>query len=183
MYIGQAFGRTETKTIDYRISNHDKVQKIALDILDKGTNEEVLIIGLKIKTNDLGTSIVTVDSDTEAPTIESIEELAKKASKRITEGQEITVFEASLISYFKPQLNIEYKETFPSKDFKSTDELYETDFNYSAMAVDTRPIGVRVFSNHINEYKYLHYQHFPLDTKSDKETLFEYLYELNEEEK
>lgn len=38
LYIGQAFVRTTTKTIDYRISNHNKIQKIALDILDKGSN-------------------------------------------------------------------------------------------------------------------------------------------------
>jgi hypothetical protein len=146
LYIGQAFGRTERKTIDYRISNHDKVQKIALDILDKGSNEEVLIIGLKIKNNDLGTSIVTIDSKTKAPTIKDLQDLGAKASKRITEGQEITVFEASLIKYFHPVLNTEYKETFPSPDFTSYDEIFETDFNYSAMTIDTKPIFTRIFS-------------------------------------
>jgi hypothetical protein len=51
MYIGQAFGRTETKKIDYRIANHDKIQKIALGILNKSSNEEVLIIGVKVETS------------------------------------------------------------------------------------------------------------------------------------
>lgn len=180
LYIGQAFGRTSTKTIDYRISNHDKVQKIALDILDKGSNEEVLIIGLKIKNNDIGTSIVTFDSNTKAPTIQDIQDLVTKASKRITEGEEITVFEASLIKYFQPDLNIEYKATFPSPDFTSYDEIFDTDFNYSAMTINTNPIFTRIFSKHITERKYIHSQHFPLTSKSDKETLFEYLYELNE---
>jgi hypothetical protein len=180
LYIGQAFGRTARKTIDYRISNHDKVQKIALDILDKGSNEEVLIIGLKIKNNDIGTSIVTIDSNTKAPTIQDLQDLVTKASKRITEGQEITVFEASLIKYFQPDLNTEYKETFPSPDFTSYEEIFETDFNYSAMTIDTKPIFTRIFSKHITERKYIHSQHFPLTSKSDKETLFEYLYELSE---
>jgi hypothetical protein len=115
MYIGQAFGRTETKKIDYRIANHDKIQKIALDILNKSSNEEVLIIGVKVETNDLSTSIVTINSKTERPTLESILQLRDKAVKRITEGQEITVFEASLIKYFQTNLNTEYKETFPSQ--------------------------------------------------------------------
>jgi hypothetical protein len=39
VYVGQAFGRKENRTIDYRISNHEKVQEIALDILDSGSNE------------------------------------------------------------------------------------------------------------------------------------------------
>lgn len=177
IYIGQAFGRTATKTINYRILNHDKVQRIALDILDKGSNEEVLIIGLKIKNNDIGTSIVTIDSNTKAPTIQ---DLVTKSSKRITERQEITVFEASLIKYFQPDLNTEYKETFPSLDFTSYDEIFETDFNYSAMTIDTKPIFTRIFSKHITERKYIHSQHFPLTSRSDKKTLFEYLYEFNE---
>ena len=180
LYIGQAFGRTTTKTIDYRITNHDKVQKIALDILDRGSNEEVLIIGLKIKNNDIGTSIVSIDSNTQAPAIQDLQDLVTKASKRITEGQEITVFEASLIKYFKPDLNKEYKETFPSQDFTSYNEIFETDFNYSAVTVDTKPIFTRIFSKHISERKYIHSQHFPLTNKTEKKTLFEYLYELNE---
>ena len=180
MYIGQAFGRTETKKIDYRIANHDKIQKIALDILNKSSNEEVLIIGVKVETNDLSTSIVTINSKTERPTLESILQLRDKAAKRITEGQEITVFEASLIKYFQTNLNTEYKETFPSPDFKSYKEIYETDFDYSAMTIDTRPVAVRIYSQHIKERKYIHSQHFPLTTESEKKSLFEYLMEFEE---
>jgi hypothetical protein len=180
MYIGQAFGRTETKKIDYRIANHDKIQKIALDILNKSTNEEVLIIGIKVETNDLTTSIVTINSKTERPTLESILQLRDKAAKRITEGQEITVFEASLIKYFQTNLNTEYKETFPSHDFKSYKEIYETDFDYSVMTIDTRPVAVRIYSQQVKERKYIHSQHFPLTTESEKRSLFEYLMEFEE---
>lgn len=180
IYIGQAFGRTETKKIDYRLANHDKIQKIALEILNKSSNEEVLIIGVKVETNDLSTSIVTLNSKTERPTLESILQLRDKAAKRITEGQEITVFEASLIKYFQTKLNTEYKETFPSPDFKSYKEIYETDFDYSAMTIDTRPVGARIYSDHVKERKYIHSQHFPLTTKSDKKSLFEYLMEFEE---
>lgn len=89
---------------------------------------------MKIKNNDIGTSIVTVGPNTKNSTIESLQYVVSKASKRITEGQEITVFEASLIKYFQLALNKEYKETFPSLDFTSYNEIFETDFNYSAMA-------------------------------------------------
>ncbi len=182
MYIGQAYGRTTRKTIDYRVSHHEKVQKIALEILDSGSTEEVLIIGIKIKTNDIGTSIVSIDSNTEASTLDEIEALVKSAQKRTTEGQEITIYEASLIRYFQPRLNIEYKETFPSVDYPSYEEIYDTDFEYCAMTIDTKPVFVRLFSNHVPERKYVHNQHYPLRTKSDKESLFEYLYELNEKD-
>jgi hypothetical protein len=177
MYIGQAFGRTESRKIDYRIANHEKIQKIALEILNVGSNEEVLIIGVKVSTSDLGTSFVKLDSNTSKPTLQSLLDLRDKASKRISEGQEITVFEASLIKFFQPKLNTEYKITFPSPDFKSYDEIFETDFDYSAVTIDTNPVGARIFSSHVGQRKYVHYQHFPLRTKSDKKHLFEYLIE------
>ncbi|MBS1596083.1 MAG: hypothetical protein JST90_17355 [Bacteroidetes bacterium] len=181
VYIGQAFGRTETKTIDYRLSNHEKVQKIALDIVKSGTIEEVIIIGLKIATNDFGTSFVSLDSNFKRPTVESLTELVKKAQQRISEGQEVTVYEASLIKYFKPDLNTEYKETFPSKDFSSYEELMETDFDISTMSIDTEPLGVKLYSKAVSEAKFLHHHFYPLKTKSDKRSLFEFLYDLSNE--
>jgi hypothetical protein len=179
LYIGQAFGRTEKKTIDYRISNHDKVQKIALEILKKGTNEEVVIVGLKIQCHDLATSLVKCKSNVQRPTGEDLLQLSKKAKKRVSEGQEITIFEASLIRYFQPELNKEYKENFPSKDFTSISEIYNTDFDYSSMSIDTKSINIRIYSKHKPERKFIHLQHYRLTMQIEKETLFEYLYELD----
>lgn len=180
MYIGQAFGRTATKKIDYRVANHDKIQKIAIDITNKGTNEEVLIIGICVGVSDLATSIVTIDSKTERPKVEDLLKLRDKARQRIPEAQEITVFEASLIKYFQPALNIEYKQTFPAPDYSSYEDIYKTEFNYSGMTLDTNPICARTYSQHLVQRKYIHHQHYPLKTKSDKKSLFEYLLELSE---
>jgi hypothetical protein len=179
MYIGQSFGRTTLRKIDYRLENHDKMQKIALQILNSGSNEEVLIVGLKVEVSDLGTSFVSVGSDTKKVTVESLLELQKKASQRIPEGQELTVFEASLISHFRPKLNTEYKDSFPEKGTISYNEIYNLSFDYSSMAIDTRPVFVRIYSDFIKERKYIHSNHFPLTSESDKATLFEYLYEIN----
>jgi len=177
MYVGQAFGRKKNRKIDYRLAKHEKIQKIALEILDKSSNEEVLIIGVKIDVNDLSTSIVEINSQTEKPTLQSLLDLKNKASQRITSGQEVTVFEASLINYFKPKFNEKYKSVFPSTDFVSIDEIYKTDFDYSAMTLDTKPVRVRVFSENIKEPKYIHSMHFPLKTKSEKKSFYEYLKE------
>jgi len=179
MYIGQAFGRTKTKKIDYRLENHDKIQKIAIDILNKGSNEEVLIIGLKIEVKDLATSILTIDSSTKAPTLSELIELQKKASLRIPEGQEITMFEASLIRYFQPRLNTEYKGTFPKRHI-SYEDIFNTNFDYSAMEINTSPTLCRIYSEKIQERKYIHSQHYPLTSKSEKESFFEYLLEISE---
>lgn len=181
LYVGQAFGRTKPRTIDYRLSNHEKVQKIALDILKKGSNEEVLVIGVTVNSRDLKSSFVSQKSQTKPPTIEELKQTLTKSQRRLTKAQQVTVFEASLINYFKPSLNTEYKQTFPSKDFTSYNELYGIDFDYSAMEIDTKEMGIRLYSQEVPKRKFSHTRHFPLRSKSDKKTLFEYLYELRED--
>lgn len=184
MYVGQAFGRTSTKKIDYRLANHDKIQKIALEVLNSGSNEEVLIIGIKVETNDIATSFVNLGADNSTFTLENAMKLRNKAEMRVSDGQQITIFEASLISFFQPKWNTEYKSSFPSPDFDSYDEIYETEFDYSGLTVDTFPVRARVFSAHIPERKYLHHHYFPLKEKASKKTLFEFLYgDRNDEKK
>lgn len=179
IYIGQAFGRKKNRKIDYRIKKHEKIQEIALSALDSGSNEEILVIGLTIKTNDLTTSLVLNSQEIQSPTLENVNSLKDKASKRLTDGQTITFFEASLIRYFQPELNTQYKKSFPSPDFRSYDEIYNTDFTYSSFAINTRPIATRLYSKKVNKPKYIHDNHYPLDNKSAKKSLFEYLYDSN----
>ena len=146
IYVGQAFGRKQNRKIDYRIKKHEKIQEIALSALDRGSNEEVLVIGVTIKTNDIATSLILNTENVQKPTLKSMYSLRDKASKRLTDGQALTVFEASLIRYFQPKLNTHYKETFPSPDFTSYDEIYGTDFNYVSFAIHTEPIATRLYS-------------------------------------
>jgi hypothetical protein len=175
MYVGQAYGRTENRKIDYRLANHEKLQQIALKILDEGSNEEVLIIGLKVEVGDLGTSIISDITNMEVPQLTDLLTLRDNASQRIPEAQEVTIFEASLITYFRPKYNKEYLETFPSPDFRSYEEIYHTKFDYISMAIDTRPIGVRVFSENIKERRYIHGQYNRITSNADKVSLLENL--------
>jgi hypothetical protein len=176
VYIGQAFGRTKSKNIDYRISNHEKIQKIALDILDTGSNEEVLIIGVNVKINDSATSIIPNDLNLEnAYRSGQFRELRNNATNRISDAQAITIFEASLIKYFQPKLNTIHKNTFPSPTFKSYNEIYQVDFLYSAITLDTRPIEVRIFSQYKNERSFIHLEAFSLTDVHEKENLFGFL--------
>jgi len=179
MYVGQAFGRNQIRKIDYRIRKHEKVQAVALDILRRGSNEEVLVIGLCVDLNDVATSLITT-GNVRASTMQELLALKESASQRLPEGQALTVFEASLIRYFQPAFNTEYKETFPSAGAVSYGEIYDTQFDYSNLTLDTRPMNARVYSKVIAERKYVHLQHYPLKTRSEKLTLFKYLYEFTE---
>ena len=175
MYIGQAFGRNENKTIDYRLRNHEKIQKVALDSLNNGLNEEILVIGLTVGESDLSTALVAKDDYNNPPTLESFIKMHESAIKRPSEGQRVTLFEAALIKYFQPDLNIEYKETFPGPDFTSYNEIYEMEFDYVAIGLDTRTVFARVFSKFKSQRKYLHHDYFPLHSTGKHDSLIEFL--------
>lgn len=182
MYIGQSYGKKARKKIDYRIAKHEKVQEIALSITNSGSNEEVIAIGVVVNVRDLATSFSPYVPNAQVPSVESITKtlkaLQQRAKARIAEDQEITVFEASLIRYFQPKLNTEYKKTFPSPGFPSYQDLYNTTFNYSTVEINTGELFARLYSKIIPERKYVHLQHYPLTSLSEKEDFFSYLYEL-----
>lgn len=173
-YIGQAYGRNADRTIDYRLIKHEKVQKIAIDILNKGSNEEILIIGINVDTNDMTTLRSDLNSREKIRKNKLIE-IATAAQERISEGQTITIFEASVIKLFKPILNKEYKETFPSQDFTSYGEIYKTKFNHISLIIDTLPVHARVFSPNMLERKYLFHTVHSLATNEEKKSLFDFL--------
>jgi hypothetical protein len=176
LYIGQSYGRNKRRQIDKRLTNHEKLQKIALDIIQKGTSEEVLVIGLNYSVKDLATAVVSVDTDRSHFNLENLLKLKNNAAKRIPESQEITVFEAALINYFQTDLNIEYREKFPSLGYSSYEEIYKTNFDYASMEINTYEARARIYSQKTPERKYHHLKQFALNSNDQKKDFFEYLF-------
>jgi hypothetical protein len=176
LYIGQSYGRNKKRQIDKRLTNHEKLQKIALEIIQKGTLEEVLVIGLNYLVKDLATALVTVDTDRSQFSLENLIKLKNNASKRIPESQEVTVYEAALINYFQTELNIEYREKFPSLGYSSYEEIYKTKFDYTSMEINTYDTGKRIFSKNNQDRKYNHIKQFALDSEAQKKDFFDFLF-------
>jgi hypothetical protein len=177
MYVGQSFGRINAQTIESRLANYDKVQRIALDVLRGGTNEELLVLGITVAAGDLTTALVTAEHPQQVTARELLAH-QQRARQRPSEGQLITICEAALIRYFQPHLNIEYKGTFPSPGAGSYDELYKIDFDYCHMTLAVEFACTRLFSQHVHTPRYVHSQHFALSTRNDKQKFFDYLLEL-----
>ena len=169
MYIGQAFGKEASKTIEYRVSNHDKIQKIALEIMEENTTEEILIIGIK-------TEIIDIDINySDNSNLLTLSENSNR--KRISNAQEITTYEAALIRYFQPKWNTDYKKTFPTKSAKgkkgSYDEIYKLQYDYVQVMIDTSPVLVRIYSDRISDKKYIHSKTFELIKNNDENELLD----------
>lgn len=177
MYVGQAFGRKTRKKIDYRISKHEKILDVAYEIMDNCTLDEILIIGVCIESSDIATSFVSLDSKDKKISVQDLLNLQQSAAKRVPEGQEVTLFEASLIAYFRPKYNSEHKDTFPTLDYGTYDEIFKTDFDYVNMTIDTKPIAARIHSEYIKTPLYIHNQDYSLKTEEEKKNLFDCLFE------
>src|SRR3546814_6483592 len=70
-----------------------------------------------------------------------------------TEAERITLFEASLIRYFQPPFNREFKDSFPSTNLKILADCYEKDFSaiVSEVKIDELPLdrkNTRMNSSH-----------------------------------
>lgn len=177
MYVGQTFGRNADKTIGYRIAKHEQIQQIALEIIKNGANEEILVIGIRVKENDVAMSIVTFDKNNTLPTIKELRDLQRDASMRPIGGQKITLYEASLITYFQSECNKEYRNTFPSSGYSSYDEVYGMNFDHISFVLDSYAVGVRLYSANQRERKYAHTSYYPLDSEIKKKGFIEYLEE------
>ena len=171
MYIGQSFGNMSS-----RIAKHDKIKEIALQVLEDASNEEVIVICVAVKANDNAFAVITPETKPEHFSAARLKTLQKQARKRVSAQQQVTLYEAALISYFKPKYNLEYKETFMSRGFKSYEQIYTTDFHYvSAALVMPEEHKTRIWSEHIPAPAYTHHEHFSLETLAQKKSLFDFI--------
>jgi hypothetical protein len=170
VYIGQSFGNMNT-----RIAKHEKIKEVALRVIDDSSNEEVIVICVDCAANDNVFGVISTES---RPDVSAgwMNRLQKKAAKRISAQQLVTLYESSLISYFKPFYNTEYKESFISRGFKSYDQIYNADFHYvSASIAMPEEFKTRIWSQHVSQPAFTHSDYFPLETQEQKKSLFEFL--------
>jgi hypothetical protein len=172
IYVGQSFGNLKT-----RIAKHEKIKDVALQIIEDSSNEEVIVICLAYGASDNVFGFITPSSHPQVDS-KSLNDLQKKAAKRVSAQQQVTLYEASLINYFQPVYNTEYKESFISRGFTSYDQIYQTDFHYvSATLVIPDDFQTRIWSQHVSQPAFIHSAYFPLETQEQKKSLFQFLHD------
>lgn len=115
-YIGQ----TTLSKKYIRFEGHEKIQKLTSDIVAKQSHKEAWIILLNFQSPIFrAMSLPEVDSKMRYDWVDG--ELARNLSKK----QWKTIVEATLIYYFKPELNNNFKENFPSNCHKSYNYFYQ----------------------------------------------------------
>ena len=127
LYIGQAYGKTGERAALDRLEKHETLQKISLQVgAPPGRQLTVLLLEV-ISANRMLTTFNPFAMD------------LSKGKERIragidkfygtTEKERVALYEASLIRYFQPRYNKDFKDSFPSTDMKVLKDCYDKDFS------------------------------------------------------
>ncbi|UTW52885.1 hypothetical protein KFF05_05865 [bacterium SCSIO 12827] len=123
-YIGQSLGKDGKRNAHDRLLKHETLQKISLQGAKDGYHLVLLMLGIA------DNRVMTVFNPFAKNIDDDDERIAAGLDKLYdtTLHERVTLFEASLIRYFKPHFNIEFKNSFPSTNMKVLQDCYDKDF-------------------------------------------------------
>lgn len=125
-YIGQAYGQDGSRNAVDRLLKHETLQKIALYGVPDGYRLSLLLLAIQ-PNNQLITMMNPFASNKDEGSSRIRSGLDKLFN---TNDQErIALYEASLIRYFSPEYNKEFKNSFPSTNLKILQDCYDKDFS------------------------------------------------------
>lgn len=125
-YIGQAYGKDGSRNALDRLMKHETLQKIALQGIPDGYRLELLLLEIQPSNK-----IFTVFNPNASNKNQGNERINAGLDKLFdtNEQERITLYEASLIRYFMPVFNKEFKNSFPSTNMKVLKDCYDKDFS------------------------------------------------------
>lgn len=163
MYVGQSYGNKFKRDAYDRLMQHGTLQQILSDVVSKDFNSEIFILFVEFDLNLF--YISAMGAPTKDATI-GLDESMKKCSERravpIPEKEKITYIEASMIKWFEPEYNVEYKKAFPKKNQSSYASIYTQDLNNVCFEIDLMRSNIYLFSDKQPASNYI-MGRFPLD--------------------
>ncbi len=126
VYVGQAYGKEGSRNAIDRLKKHETLQKIALKGAPEGYRLQVLLVEVQ-PSNRMFTFFNPFAQDKSEGQNRIKQGLDKLFGTN--EHEQITLYEASLISYFQPVYNKEFKNSFPSTNLKVLADCYDKDFS------------------------------------------------------
>lgn len=143
-YIGQAYGKDGSRNAVDRLLKHETLQKIALKGVPDGYRLTLLL--LAIQPNN---QLFTVMNPFAKNNDEGSQRIKSGLDKlfNTTERERIALYEASLIRYFYPEFNKEFKDSFPSTNLKILQDCYEKDFSAVAAEICIDDLPFKLYSS------------------------------------
>lgn len=137
-YIGQAYGKSGNRNALDRLLKYETLQKIALKPKPENTTLSLLLLEIE-PNNRLVTAMNPFAKEQDDSGVRIKAGLDKLFNT--TEQEQISLYEASLIRYFYPQFNKEFKDSFPSTNLKVLQDCYQKDFSavFAEIYIDELP--------------------------------------------
>lgn len=143
LYIGQAFGEDGSRNALDRLRKHETLQKIALQGIPD--DYQLTILMLVVEPSH---QLITMINPWAKNKTQSSERINKGLDKLFgtNEAERTTLYEASLIRYFQPPFNKEFKNSFPSTNMKLLAECYDKDFSAIVAEINLDELPFKLFS-------------------------------------
>ncbi|MDE2163959.1 MAG: hypothetical protein KGJ53_12415 [Alphaproteobacteria bacterium] len=126
VYIGQAFGADGSRNALDRLKKHETLQKIAVKGIPDGYRLTILMLAI-----EPGNTLITLFNPFAKDNLHGDERIGNGLDKLFgtNEAERTTLYEASLIRYFQPPYNKEFRDSFPSTNMKLLADCYKKDFS------------------------------------------------------
>jgi hypothetical protein len=126
LYIGQSYGKEGSRNAVDRLLRHETLQKISL--LGIPESHQLYVLLLEIEPAN---RLITVMNPFAKNKDEGNQRIRGGLDKLFNtdEAERVTLYEASLIRYFQPRYNREFKNSFPSTNMKILADCYDKDFS------------------------------------------------------
>jgi len=177
LYIGQSYGVNGARTSPDRLKEHKTLQKIYSEAIQNNPDFDIWLNLLSferimITSFDGINKYPEENRDTDIKSISTA--MNKFMTNNLNEQQIINFTEASLIKYFKPKYNIEYKDKFPNPAHKSYSECYDLNVNSVCFELETDVIYTRLFTKEMKP-AFEHCGSFTMETRSKRISMFDIL--------
>lgn len=168
LYIGQAFGEDGSRSALDRLKKHETLQKIAIQGTPPGYALNILMLQI-VPDNRMIMSFNPFAKDQN----DSDQRIKNGLDKLFdtNEAERTTLYEASLIRYFQPRFNKEFKNSFPSTNMKVLKDCYEKDVAAIIAEINDAEIPYQLFSETVPPKPY-HTAQFNLHTAEDRKFFF-----------
>lgn len=167
-YIGQAYGQDGSRNAIDRLLKHETLQKISLKGVPAGYRLSLLL--LSIQPSNLLLTVMNPFAKNKDQGAERIKNGLDKLFNT-TEIERIALYEASLIRYFYPEFNKEFKDSFPSTNLKILQDCYAKDFSAVIAEICIDDLPFRLFSGSVKSSIY-HMAKHDLNKDEDRQMFF-----------
>lgn len=168
LYIGQAYGDSGSRNALDRLKKHETPQKIAVKGIPEGYSLTILMLAI-----EPANGLITMFNPWAEDKNQGPDRIRNGLEKLFgtSEAERTTLYEASLIRYFKPHFNKEFKNSFPSTNMKILVDCYDKDFSAVIAEICIDELPYQLFSDEV-ETKAYHIAKHDLHTDERRRVFF-----------